>query len=137
TDVRAGDERLLAGAGHHDPAHVGVLREGAECPVDFRHGLGVQRVELVRTVDREGRDALAPLDRYEAVRISLCHDGSPSIRIGGSRVAAARKILGGARGAMPTAPARAPPRPRAPRPPPQVGVVEPRTTPSTIRFGSK
>src|SRR5690606_6056576 len=123
-DVRTGDERLLARAGHHDPAHFAVLREGPECPVDLRHGLGVQGVELVRTVDGEGRDALAPLDRDEAVRIRLCHDGSPSIRDWGSRGFPGRERYGTGGGGQW----------RRPR---QAGATEPRTAPSTIRSGSK
>ncbi len=54
-DVRAGDERLLARAGHDDDADAFVLLEIEHRSTQLVERLRVQRVEHLRAVDRDDR----------------------------------------------------------------------------------
>ena len=58
--VGAGAKRLVAGAREHDHAHVGIGMCGAISGADAGDHLGVDRIALVRPVDRdpEGMAAL-------------------------------------------------------------------------------
>ena len=64
-DVRPGHERLLAGAGQDDDAYGRVGPQRAECLAQFRQRGGVERVEHLRPVDRDGGDG--PVDGDEEV----------------------------------------------------------------------
>ncbi len=57
-DVGAGGERLLA-AGDHDDRDAGVVVEGAQRRGQLRGERIVQRVEALRAVERDDRDAVA------------------------------------------------------------------------------
>src|SRR5439155_22568146 len=55
-DVRASDERALAGAGQHDDPRLLVARQLAQPVVQRAQRLAVERVHRLRTLDCEDRD---------------------------------------------------------------------------------
>ena len=61
-DVGAGHECLLAGAGQHDRAHRGVVRELAGDAQQFLVGRPVQGVQHLGTGDRDDGDGAVALD---------------------------------------------------------------------------
>ena len=63
TEVGTGTERTLAGARQHDHAHRIILTQLIEDRGAFRAGLNVQRVALIRTIDRNDSDAFAALNQ--------------------------------------------------------------------------
>src|SRR5947199_384527 len=70
-DVAARGERLLPGAGDDDAADVVVGDRARDRLVQFRRELAVERVELVRPVQGEDRDAVRLLGEQV-----VCHPAS-------------------------------------------------------------
>ena len=64
-DVRAGDKRLFSRAGQDHTPHVTVSPHGLERSVQLADDVGVEGVELFRSVDGDGGDAVLPLHPYE------------------------------------------------------------------------
>jgi hypothetical protein len=77
-DVRAGDERTLAGAGEHDDAYARVGRSLFEPAAQGLRVLHVERVQRVRPVHGDDRDTVVALE-VNAHRHASCAVGDSAL----------------------------------------------------------
>ncbi len=73
SDVGAGDERLGAGTGEEHAADGALALDPAGRVVQLRDDRGVERVELVRPVDRDRGDAVREIEEQRGIG----HGGDP------------------------------------------------------------